>query len=320
VAKSAVETPVATKELVISKVFDASPDILWTAWTSPEMIRCWWGPKMFTAPYASIDLKVGGKYLLDMRGPDGKDYWSTGTYKEIVPMKKLVLADSFADAKGNIVPASYYGMKGNFPMASEITITFEKLNGKTRMTARYPSFPADSYDGAKEGWSQQFEKLEEMLKPSKTNIVIEPGSNEVVITRIFDAPREKVWKNLTDPKAIPTWWGPRELTTTIDKMEVKPGGMWRFIQADKTGNKYAFHGYYHQAQAPEKLVCTFEYEGMPGHVSMETVTLSDAAGKTLMTDKTVFQSVEDRDGMVAAGMPKGAMESNDRFAELVEKK
>ena len=153
---------------------------------------------------------------------------------------------------------------------------------------------------------------------AKTELKAEPGKMEVVITRVFDAPRELVFRTYTDPKLIPQWWGPRVLTTTVDGMDVRPGGTWRFVQRDREGNEYAFHGVYHHL-SPERLVQTFEYEGTPGHVLLETVTLEKQGNKTKMTDQSVFQSVKDRDGMLKAGMEKGAAETTERFAELLAK-
>jgi uncharacterized protein YndB with AHSA1/START domain len=154
---------------------------------------------------------------------------------------------------------------------------------------------------------------------AKTDLVAEPGKQAVVITRIFDAPRELVFKAITDPGLIPQWWGPRRLTTTVDKMDVRPGGVWRFVQRDQDGNEYAFNGVYHAVVPPERLVYTFEFEGMPGHVLLETVTFEEHDGKTTATDTPVFQTVEDRDGMLASGMEEGAVETMDRFAELLAK-
>ncbi len=152
---------------------------------------------------------------------------------------------------------------------------------------------------------------------NETHFTAEPGSHAITVTRLFDAPRELVYKAYTNPQLLPKWWGPRRYTTTVDKMEVRQGGIWRFVQRDADGNEEAFHGVYHAAIAPELLIYTFEWEGMPGHVLLETVTLADQAGKTLMTDLSVFQSVEDRDGMYQSGMQEGATESLDRIAELL---
>src|SRR5262245_41399320 len=136
--KSATETAARTgQDLVITRVFDAPRALVWKAWTEPEHFKKWWGPKDFTAPVAQIDLRVGGKYLACMRGPDGKDYWSTGVYREIVPNERLVYTDSFADARGNPVPASDYGMGGDWPMESVVTVILEEYQGKTRFTLRH---------------------------------------------------------------------------------------------------------------------------------------------------------------------------------------
>jgi uncharacterized protein YndB with AHSA1/START domain len=152
---------------------------------------------------------------------------------------------------------------------------------------------------------------------TETHFTVEPGKHAITITRVFDAPRELVYKAFTDPQLLPQWWGPRRYTTTVDRMEVRPGGIWRYIQCDSAGNEFAFHGVYHDAIAPERLVYTFEFEGMPGHISLETVILEEQGSKTLVTDRTVFQSVEDRDGMYQSGMKEGASESMDRVAELL---
>ena len=152
----------------------------------------------------------------------------------------------------------------------------------------------------------------------KTNIIVEQGKQEIIITRTFDAPRELVFKVMTEQKYIPEWWGPRYLTTIVDKMELRPGGIWRFVQHDADGNEHSFHGVYHEIKSPERLVYTFEYEGAPGHVMLETITLEDKNGKTLFTDLSVFQSVEDRDGMIQSGMEDGANETMERLEELLQ--
>lgn len=157
--------------LVITRTFDAPRELVWKMWTEPEMMKKWWGPKDFTAPSIQIDFQVGGKILACMRGSNApgapvKDFWSTGTYKEIVPMEKIVVTDSFADEQGNIVNASYYGMPGDFPMELLVTITLEDTeDGKTKMTLVHEGMPAgEMHDGANVGWNQSFDKIEAALK------------------------------------------------------------------------------------------------------------------------------------------------------------
>lgn len=151
-----------------------------------------------------------------------------------------------------------------------------------------------------------------------TKLTAEPGKQEVVVTHIFDAPRDLVFKIMMDPTLVAQWWGPRDLTTIVEKMEVKKGGIWRFIQRDASGSEFAFNGVYHEILAPERVIDTFEFEPMPGHVLLESMTLVEQDGKTILTSKLIFQSVEDRDGMVNSGMESGQAESMERLAELLK--
>ncbi len=160
----------AEKTVVIIRVFDAIREMVWKAWTDPERLKRWWGPRGFTAPYAKIDLRVGGKYLNCMRSPDGKDFWSTGVYNQIIPLQRFVVTDSFADKDGNVVPATYYGMNSTFPMETQITVTFEDQTGKTKMTLKYASTKMLSDEDRKnmiQGWNESFDKLAELLQKSK---------------------------------------------------------------------------------------------------------------------------------------------------------
>lgn len=157
---------------------------------------------------------------------------------------------------------------------------------------------------------------------TKTNITAEPGKQEIIITREFDAPRELVFKAFIDPKLYTQWLGPRGLTMTLEIFEPKNGGMWRYIQKDQEGNEYAFHGVSHEVTAPERIISTFEFEGLPekGHVILETARFEALPGdRTKLTSQSVFQSVVDRDGMLHSGMEEGVNDSYDRLDELLEK-
>ncbi|MGA7160901.1 MAG: SRPBCC family protein [Bacteroidota bacterium] len=161
-----------------------------------------------------------------------------------------------------------------------------------------------------------------MAKSNRTEIVVEPGKQEILITRTFDAPRELVFRIFTDPKHLPQWWGPKYLTTVVEAMDVKSGGQWRFIQRDGKGKVFAFHGVYHEVTAPERIIDTFEFEGLPekGHVILETHKLEALSGnRTKLTTQSVFQSIVDRDGMVQSGMETGVNESYDRLDDLLSK-
>ena len=152
---------------------------------------------------------------------------------------------------------------------------------------------------------------------SDMKVVADPGTQEIVITRSFDAPRELVFKAFTDVDAVGQWWGQGSSETTVDRLEARPGGRWRIVEREPGGSEYAFHGVFHDLVAPERIVYTFEFEGMPGHVLLETVVLEEQGGRTLMTDTSVFQSVADRDGMLQSGMETGAAESYARLDDYL---
>jgi uncharacterized protein YndB with AHSA1/START domain len=145
-----------------------------------------------------------------------------------------------------------------------------------------------------------------------------PSPTEIVLTRQVDAPRDLVWRAFTEADLIAQWWGSRDSTTVIDKFDLRPGGAWRFISTTADGTEYAFRGEFLEIQPPERVVWTFEYEGMPGHICTDAVTFTELGpGKTLITDLSTFPSQEERDGMLETGMAEGAAESYDRLEELL---
>jgi len=161
-----------------------------------------------------------------------------------------------------------------------------------------------------------------MADKNKTTILAEPGKQEMLITREFDAPRGLVFKAFTDPELYVQWLGPRRLTMRLDTFEPRSGGRWRYIHKDQSGNEFGFHGVYHEVLAPERIIDTFEFEGLleAGHVCLETLTLEEMpGGRTRLTAQSVFQSVADRDGALQSGMEEGLNASHERLTELLEK-
>lgn len=150
-----------------------------------------------------------------------------------------------------------------------------------------------------------------------TTTVTTPTEREIRIERIFDAPRDRVFAVYTDPELIPEWWGPRGTTTIVDRMDVRPGGGWRFVMRGPDGSESGFRGTYREVTPPERIVQTFEWEGMPGHVSVETATLEDLGDQTKVTTTSIFHTVEERDGMLASGMEGGLNETYARLDELL---
>lgn len=151
----------------------------------------------------------------------------------------------------------------------------------------------------------------------QTILSAEPGMPQVRITREFDAPPELVYRAYTEPDLLVQWLGPRRLVMTIDRYELRDGGTWRYIHRDTDGSEYGFHGVFHGTPSLDGIVQTFEFEGAPGHVSLETLTFEDLGGRTRVHMNSVYQSVADRDAQVEAGMEYGVVEGMERLDELL---
>jgi uncharacterized protein YndB with AHSA1/START domain len=152
---------------------------------------------------------------------------------------------------------------------------------------------------------------------AETKIIAEPGVPQILVEREFDAPRDLLFRAFTDPELVPQWLGPRQYATIIDRYELRDGGRWRFINRDADGVEYAFRGVFHGDPSPDGIVRTFEWEGLPGHVLMETATFEARGDKTLLRTNSVFQSVADRDGMIESGMEHGMEDSMTRLDDLL---
>jgi len=154
---------------------------------------------------------------------------------------------------------------------------------------------------------------------TEMHVTAEPGVPQVLTSREFDAPRELVYRAFTEPDLLAQWLGPRKYTMKIDRFDLRDGGTWRYVHSDDAGNAFGFHGVFHGEASIDGIVQTFEFEGAPGHVSMDTVTFEQTGGKTTVRTNTVFQSVEARDAMVESGMASGMSEGYDRLQDLLAK-
>jgi uncharacterized protein YndB with AHSA1/START domain len=154
---------------------------------------------------------------------------------------------------------------------------------------------------------------------TESKITAEPGVPQILMTREFDAPRDLLFRAFTEPELLVQWLGPRKYTMTIDRYEVRDGGTWRYVHTDDAGNAYGFHGVFHGTPSPENMVQTFEFEGAPGNVQMDTARFEEQGGKTLVHMNSVFQSVEARDAMYESGMTDGMNEGFERLDDLLAK-
>jgi uncharacterized protein YndB with AHSA1/START domain len=152
---------------------------------------------------------------------------------------------------------------------------------------------------------------------STTQIDAPAGVPFIDMSRQFDAPRDLVYKAYTDPELLVQWLGPRTYKMTVDKYDVRDGGQWRYVHTDDDGNDWGFHGVFHGTPSPDRMVQTFEFEGAPGNVALDELTLEERDGKTVVRTHSVYQTLEARDAMVASGMESGVNDGFDRLDDLL---
>jgi len=147
--------------MVITRIFDAPRELVWKAWTDPQYVMQWWGPKGFTAPVCKIDFRVGGKFLCCMRSPDGQEGWNAGEYHEIVPYERIVSSMYFSDSDGNKIDPAQLGIEHEaIEDARDVTLFEDLGDGRTKLTfiGNEPMESAKN-SGQLEGWNQILDKL-----------------------------------------------------------------------------------------------------------------------------------------------------------------
>lgn len=157
-------------------------------------------------------------------------------------------------------------------------------------------------------------------QPGSALAVTTPAEREIQTVREFAAPRDRVFATFLDPELIPEWWGPRGSTTTVDRMDVRQAGDWRFVVRMPDGSESAFRGSFREITAPERVVQTFEWEPMAGHVSVDTSVFEDLGDRTRVTTVSLFHTTDERDGMLAAGMEEGLGETYSRLDEVLARR
>lgn len=150
----------------------------------------------------------------------------------------------------------------------------------------------------------------------KLNVTL-PSDREIAMSYVFDAPRDLVFEAMSKCEHVKHWWGPRGYVVTSCEMDFRVGGKWRFVHRGLDGKDYAFRGEYRTIEPPTTIAQTFEWEGLPGHISLDTLTLEERDGRTIATTVSLYDSKEDRDGMLQSGMEEGATETYDRLAEYI---
>ncbi len=311
------------RELTITRVFEASSRAAFRAWTDPQRLARWWGPRGFTSPVCEFDAKAAGAIRIDMRGPDGTVYPMTGEVREILEPERLVFACTPLDGRGTPI----------FEVVN--TVTFTERKGKTSVAVHARVVKATPaaipyLAGMEAGWSQSLDRLGALLgahpgteRPEGKGIS-RAADREIVVSRVLDAPREMVWDAWIDPQEVVRWWGPRGFTTTVETMDVRPGGVWRQVMHGPDGTEYPNNSVFTEVVRPERIA--FDHggaaTGRKGVNFRATWTFEELnRHQTRVTMRSVFPSAQDRERVVKEyGALEGGKQTLERLEEHLRSK
>jgi uncharacterized protein YndB with AHSA1/START domain len=299
------------KDFVISRLFEAPRCLVFGAWTDPSHLAQWWGPRLFTAR-CETDPRPGGAYRIVMQGPDGAEYPMKGVYVEVIEPERLVYTSDLSEH-----PESWHDLvnpkrdrsKGRPALNPVTTVTFEDQGGKTLVTVRMRFESKAMRDafvktGMREGWSLSLDKLDELVWSDR----------EITALRAFEAPRDLVFEAWTNPNHLPRWWGPRGFTVTVAEIDVRPGGVWRFVMHGPDGRDYENEIVFVEIARPERLVL----DHVSGPPFRMTVTFAEWAGKTTVAVRMRFASADLRARVAKEfGAVEGLAQNLEKLGEYV---
>ncbi|RBP36139.1 uncharacterized protein YndB with AHSA1/START domain [Roseimicrobium gellanilyticum] len=307
IAKSPSPSGEALPSLTFTRTFDAPRALVWKVWTDPVHMAAWWGPHDFTNPVCEMDVRLGGTLKIDMRAPDGTVYPMTGVFKEITEPERLSFTCTPLDDKGEVI------------FEELTTVTFTEKGGKTLLNIEarilWKKPEADAYlQGMEEGWSQSLVRLGSQVARAKVSVPAE-ANRELINSRFFKAPRELVFEAWTKPEHVAHWYGPNGFTLTIHEMDVRPGGMWRYIMHGPDGTDYDNRVVYEEISHPERLVYLHGHDRDNDPEAFHvTVTFEEEDGGTRLTMRLVMATAEQREASVKFGAVEGGNQTLSRLA------
>jgi len=286
-------------EILLTRTFDAPRDLVFRAWTDPKHFAEWWGPHGSSIPMCEIDLRAGGTIRYAMRGTNFPEHRIKGEFTEVDPPSRLVFTQRFVDEHLPGLPADAYFLT---------TVDFIDRGAKTDITLRHAIVTSTESEAtraivpmATAGWSQSLERLSSFVE-----------GRDIIGRRVFDAPRDLVFRMWTEREHIERWWGPHGFTTTTTEMDVRPGGEWRFTMHGPDGRDYRNHIIYDEVVEPERIAYT--HESTPRfHVR---VSFDDLGGRTAVEMRMTFETAALRENTVKTfGAVEGLHQTLARLAE-----
>lgn len=303
-AKDMTAIDTSHREILKSRLIDAPRELVFQAWSDPEHITHWWGPRGFRTTTHAMEFRPGGEWLFTMHGPDGTDYENRITYRE-VERPLLIVYD-------------HRGVGDAADVVFTTTVTLEDDSGRTRLTFRMVFASPESRDYVVEKYGA-VEGLEHTLERLAEQVALTAGTDSrpaLEIKRMFDAPRELVFKAWTEPDRMTHWLGPKDFVVTSCRLDPIPGGLYRACIQSPEGREHWMSGEYHEVIEPHRLVFSFAWDdenGVRGHETLVSVSLRDVGGKTELTFRqAIFPSVDSRDSHHS-----GWSECFDRLADYL---
>jgi uncharacterized protein YndB with AHSA1/START domain len=294
-----------SREVTLTRIIDAPRDLVFRAWTEAQHLAEWWGPEGFTAPKVESDARAGGSFKIVMRGPDGTESEVEGTYKEFDPPNRLVTQMRGLASDGTPL------------LDANATVTLTDHGGKTelsihqRATALLPEAIA-MLGGMEVGLLQSLRRLDDVV----TGTV----GRQIVLGRMLEAPRDRVFEAFTSEEQLSHWWGPTGFTLTTHEISVRPGGTWRFTMHGPDGVDYPNVIVYDEVSPPELI--SYEHSGGPDSTDPHfrvAASFDEFMGNTILTMRKVFESAADRDMVVEKhNAIEGGNQTLDRLAEHVK--
>jgi uncharacterized protein YndB with AHSA1/START domain len=318
------------QRVVLERAFTAPRELVFSLFLDPEHLVRWWCPYPLTFPICEFDARPGGALHFVLQTSDGKRFPSIGTVLEVDPPKRLV----FSTRRETVEP-------GSTQMEVLQSITFTERDDQTVIRVQIDVMQANettpqTLAGMSIGWMQDFGRLEFYLLPLTDTeetkrseaddagdaVIRTPSDQEIVVTRTFNAPRELIFKAITDPATISNWWGPRHMTTTVETMDVRPQGEWRYLQHGPDGDARRFRGEYFLIEPPELVVTSFEIDPQDGptefnQIEIDAVHLFERDETTLLTNIALYPSKARRDSALDSGAARQTIESYERLEDLL---
>lgn len=297
--KNEAVAAVIDREIVQERIFDAPRELVWTAWTDPRHVDKWWGPNGYRNETSSMEFRVGGLWRFVMHGPDGKIWKNWTRFEEISRPERIVYSHGGGD-----------GGEPHF----HVTVTFTEVGRRTKVTMRSLFPTAEAREavkkfGAVQGGQQTLARLAGYLP----HLLEGTADRSAVVSRLFDAPPERVFEAWTSPQSLTRWWGPKGFTLPVCELDFRVGGAYRMVMRSPEGTEHPFHGEFREIVPGARIVFTAIIEGVGGPPIVTTVSFREDGGRTLLTVR------QDRpaDETAAAGQREGWSASLEKLGAVL---